>query len=102
MSNTFESGWQPKQKRVNPHDLLTPARVTEIPRYRAPYLPHYRSTAKLAREANNMRKYRVTAIPKSENTAECNAVITEISLAVFAEMLLCCYKIGRASCRERV
>jgi hypothetical protein len=50
MSNTFESGWQPRQKRVNPHDLLTPARVTEIPRYRTPYLPHYRSTAKLARE----------------------------------------------------
>jgi hypothetical protein len=43
MSNTFESGWQPKQKRVNPHDLLTTAHVTEIPRYRAPYLPHYRS-----------------------------------------------------------
>jgi hypothetical protein len=38
-----------------------------------------------------MRKYRVTEIPKSANTAECNAVITEISLAVFAEMLLCCY-----------
>ena len=37
-----------------------------------------------------MRKYRVTEIPKSANTAECNAVITEISLAVFAEMLLCC------------
>ena len=37
-----------------------------------------------------MSKYRVTEMPKSANTTECNAVITEISLAVYAEMLLCC------------
>jgi hypothetical protein len=91
MSNTFESGWQPKQKRVNPHDLLTPARVAALPRYRAPYLPHYRSTAKLAREGIKMRNYRVTEIPKLVNTAVRNVVIAEIGLVVFAEMLLCCY-----------
>jgi hypothetical protein len=37
-----------------------------------------------------MRKYRVAEIPNSVNTAERKAVIAEISLAVYAEILLCC------------
>ena len=38
-----------------------------------------------------MRKYRVTEIPNAVFTAERKAVNTEISLAVFAEILLCCF-----------
>ena len=70
MSPTFESGWQPKQQRVNPHDLLTPVRIAALPRYRAPYLPRYRSTAKRVREAlkavnTALPKYRMRHLPQN-------------------------------------
>jgi hypothetical protein len=64
--------------------LLTPVRIAALPRYRAPYLPRYRNTAKRVREA-------LKEIPKAVFTAESKAVNTEISLAVFAEILLCCF-----------
>jgi hypothetical protein len=63
-------------------------------------LPHYRVTARHTYRTTEVQqngsgwhksgKYRVTEIPSAVFTAERKEVNAEISIAVYAEMLLCC------------
>ena len=64
-----------------------------LPKYRVTARHTYRTTElqqNWAQRAFKAGKYCITEIPKAVNTAEGKAVNTEISIAVYAEMLLCC------------
>jgi hypothetical protein len=67
---------------------MTCSHLFVLPHYRVTALPKYSKTSQGGIESG---KYRVTEIPKAVSTAERKAVNTEISLAVFAEILLCCF-----------
>jgi hypothetical protein len=68
--------------------LLTPVRITALPRAILTALPKYSKTGQGGIKSG---KYRVTEMPKAVFTAERKSVNTEICLAVFTEILLCCF-----------
>jgi hypothetical protein len=73
--------------------LLTLGCVAELPQYRITARHTYRTTEvqqNWPQRAFKAGKYRVTEIPNAVNTAKRKAVNAEISIAVYAEILLCC------------
>ena len=72
--------------------VLPHCRIAAVPRYRVTARHTYRTTEvqqNWPERALDAGKYRVTEIPNAVNTAGRKEVNTDISLAVYAAILLC-------------